>query len=82
MLQIKHVFKANPTAIPILLYSDGLCLTNPLNANAAKKNKLSLHDFWHIPVWGWSKVDGDGDGDTAGDGFQREGSMASNLGQK
>jgi hypothetical protein len=52
-------FQDNPSAIPIILYSDGLCLTNPLNANAAKKNKLVgvYMTLGTVPIWNRSKVD-------------------------
>jgi hypothetical protein len=52
-------FVENPTAVPILLYSDGLCLTNPLNANAAKKNKLLgvYMTLGTVAPWNRTRVD-------------------------
>jgi hypothetical protein len=52
-------FLDNPTAIPILLYSDGLCITNPLNANAAKKNKIIgvYMTLGTVASWNRSRVD-------------------------
>jgi hypothetical protein len=52
-------FRDNPTAVPILLYSDGLCLTNPLNSNAAKKNKIVgvYMTLGSVAAWNRSKVD-------------------------
>jgi hypothetical protein len=52
-------FRENPAAVPILLYSDGLCITNPLNANAAKKNKLIgvYMTLGSVAVWNRSRVD-------------------------
>jgi hypothetical protein len=52
-------FRDNPTAVPLLLYSDGLCITNPLNANAAKKNKLIgvYMTLGSVASWNRSRVD-------------------------
>jgi uncharacterized C2H2 Zn-finger protein len=52
-------FMQNPTAIPLILYSDEIAITNPLSATTSKKHKMIMmyYTLGTIPSWNRTKVD-------------------------
>jgi hypothetical protein len=52
-------FLQNPTAIPLILYSDEICITNPLSSATAKKHKMicMYYTLGSVPTWNRTKVD-------------------------
>jgi hypothetical protein len=52
-------FKKNPSAIPLIIYSDEVTITNPLAPGTAKKHKMILmyYTLGTMPAWNRTKVD-------------------------
>jgi hypothetical protein len=52
-------FQSNPSAIPLILYSDEVTITNPLSQGTAKKHKILVmyYTLGTIPAWNRTKVD-------------------------
>jgi hypothetical protein len=57
--QENEFFQTNPTAIPLIIYSDEVTITNPLSSGTAKKHKMiaMYYTLGTIPAWNRTKVD-------------------------